>query len=382
VAQRQGSEVAREFARHTPTSFLQGRDALALPGKTFEITPEQEVVDALKAAGLSDEEIAKLGTIKTGPAVLEQIKAAAKSSASASGKSASATSSSTAASASASSFDLPGKKAEITVAPEISNALKALGLNDAAISKLTKLDPTTDFEDLSKVDQSQVDSQLTKLGLSADEIKKAGPFVLERITALDSTSDASTEASTSESGKDASATSATSSSSAASPITTFALPGEVVDVQGIVNALKELGLNDEAISKVRQLKTTNFKDLSKVDQSQVDGQLTKLGLSSDEVEKAGPFILEQITAVDDTSDASTEASASESGKGTSAASATSSRTADSPSTTFALPGKKIESIDLSALLKALAAALGLGGDQATDLEKVAEKVAGSVAKDA
>jgi uncharacterized protein Smg (DUF494 family) len=379
VAQRQGSEVAREFARHTPTSFLQGRDALALPGKTFEITPEQEVVDALKAAGLSDEEIAKLGTIKTGPAVLEQIKAAAKSSTSASGKSASATSSSTAASASASSFALPGKKAEITVAPEISNALKALGLDDAAISKLTKLDPTTDFEDLSKVDQSQVDSQLTRLGLSADEIKKAGPFVLERITALDSTADASA----SESDKGTSAASATSSSSAASASTSsLALPGKIVDVQDIDDALKELGLNDEAISKVRQLKATDFKDLSKVDQSQVDGQLTKLGLSSDEVEKAGPFVLEQIAAVDDTSDASTETSAPASDKGTSTTSATSSRSAASASTTFALPGKKVEAIDLPALLKALAAALGLGGDQATDLEKVAEKVAGSVAKDA
>jgi hypothetical protein len=183
-------------------------------------------------------------------------------------------------------------------------------------------------------------------------------------TSVTSTSSSSTKASASASGK----ASATSSA----PISAFTLPGTAVKsgiAPGVLAALESLGLSDKVISKIVQLKTTDFEDLSDVDQSEVNRVLKKLGLSPKQIKKAGPFILRLATNAGDNPDStaeasnsanpSTKASASASSKAASSTQSsviTRSTSTSASSSTVTVPGKATQTagVDLPALRKVLA----------------------------
>jgi hypothetical protein len=192
-------------------------------------------------------------------------------------------------------------------------------------------------------------------------------------TSVTSASSSSTKASASASGK--------ASGTSSAPISAFSLPGTVVKsgiAPVVLAALESLGLSDKAISKIVQLKTTDFEDLSDVDQSEVNRVLKKLGLSPKQIKKAGPFILRLATNADDNPDSTAEASDSASPSTKASASASSkaaSRTLSSvitrstgtvsstitaapsaSSSTVTVPGKATQTagVDLPALRKVLA----------------------------
>jgi hypothetical protein len=183
-------------------------------------------------------------------------------------------------------------------------------------------------------------------------------------TSVTSASSSSTKASASASGK----ASATNSA----PISAFSLPGTAVKsgiAPGVLAALESLGLSDKAISKIVQLKTTDFEDLSDVDQSEVNRVLKKLGLSPKQIKKAGPFILRLATNAGDNPDSTAEASDSANSSTKASASASSkaasstrssvitrSTSTSASSSTVTVPGKATQTagVDLPALRKVLA----------------------------